>query len=198
VRKVWEFAKYPTWSTRMILTSLQNGIPEPANYSSSKHGIEFDRNAPRTGANWEFLKQLRDKWSGKLVVKGVLCPDDAVLIKKLGVDAIYVSNHGGRQLNAAPTVIDSLTSIRKTVGKNYPLIYDGGIRNGEHVVKAMASGANFTMLGRSVMYALGASGKLGMECVIESIEKEFDSSIGLLGCCSPTEVGSHSLAQHFS
>ena len=198
VRKVWEFAKYPTWSTRMILTSLQNGIPEPANYSSSKQGIEFDRNAPRTGANWEFLKQLRDKWSGKLVVKGVLCPDDAVLIKKLGVDAIYVSNHGGRQLNAAPTVIDSLTSIRKTVGKNYPLIYDGGIRNGEHVVKAMASGANFTMLGRSVMYALGASGKLGMECVIESIEKEFDSSIGLLGCCSPTEVGSHSLAQHFS
>ena len=111
---------------------------------------------------------------------------------------IYVSNHGGRQLNAAPTVIDSLTSIRETVGKNYPLIYDGGIRNGEHVVKAMASGANFTMLGRSVMYALGASGKLGMECVIESIEKEFDSSIGLLGCCSPTEVGSHSLAQHFS
>ena len=182
----------------MILTSLQNGIPEPANYSSSKHSIEFDRNAPRTGANWEFLKQLRDKWSGKLVVKGVLCPDDAVLIKKLGVDAIYVSNHGGRQLNAAPTVIDSLTSIREAVGKNYPLIYDGGIRNGEHVVKAMASGANFTMLGRSVMYALGASGKVGMECVIESIEKEFDSSIGLLGCCSPTEVGSHSLAQHFS
>ena len=78
------------------------------------------------------------------------------------------------------------------------MIYDGGIRNGEHVVKAMASGANFTMLGRSIMYALGASGKVGMECVIESIEKEFDSSIGLLGYCSPTEVGSHSLAQHFS
>ena len=198
VKKVWQFAKYPTWSTRMILTSLQNGIPEPANYSSSKQGIEFDRNAPRTGANWEFLKQLRDKWSGKLVVKGVLCPDDAVLIKNLGVDAIYVSNHGGRQLNAAPAVIDALTSIRETVGKNYPLIYDGGIRNGEHVVKAMASGANFTMLGRSVMYALGASGKVGMECIIESIEKEFDSSIGLLGCCSPSEVGSHSLAKHFS
>ena len=194
MKKVWQFAKYPTWSTRMILTSLRNGMPEPANYSSSKHGIKFDRNAPRTGANWEFLKQLRDKWSGKLVVKGVLCPDDAILIKNLGVDAIYVSNHGGRQLNAAPTAIDSLISIRETVGKNYPLIYDGGIRNGEHVVKAMASGANFTMLGRSVMYALGASGKVGMECVIESIEKECDSSMGLLGCCSSSEVGSHSLA----
>ena len=198
VKKVWQFAKYPTWSTRMILTSLQNGIPEPANYSSSKHGIKFDRNAPRTGATWEFLERLRDKWFGKLVVKGVLCPDDAIKIRDIGVDAIYVSNHGGRQLNAAPTVIDSLISIREAVGKNYPLIYDGGIRNGEHVVKAMASGANFTMLGRSIMYALGASGKVGMECVIESIEKEFDSSIGLLGCCSPTEVGSHSLAQHFS
>ena len=194
VKKVWQFAKYPTWSTRMILTSLQNGIPEPANYSSSKQGIKFDRNAPRTAANWEFLKQLRDKWTGKLVVKGVLCPDDAILIKNLGVDAIYVSNHGGRQLNAAPTAIDSLISIRETVGKDYPLIYDGGIRNGEHVVKAMASGANFTMLGRSMMYALGASGKVGMECIIESIEKECDSSIGLLGCCSSSEIGSHSLA----
>ena len=95
------------------------------------------------------------------MVKGVLCPDDAINIKDIGVDAIYVSNHGGRQLNAAPTVIDSLVSIREVVGKNYPLIYDGGIRNGEHVVKAMASGANFTMLGRSIMYALGASGKVG-------------------------------------
>ncbi len=198
MKKFWQFTKYPRWSTRMLLTSLRNGMPEPANYSSSKHGIKFDRNAPRTGANWEFLKQLRDKWSRKLVVKGVLCTDDAILIKNLGVDAIYVSNHGGRQLNAAPTVIDSLISIREAVGKNYPLIFDGGIRNGEHVVKAMASGANFTMLGRSVMYALGASGKLGMECVIESIEKECDSTIGLLGCCSPSEVGSHSLAQHFS
>jgi len=128
----------------------------------------------------------------------VLCPDDAVLIKNLGVDAIYVSNHGGRQLNAAPTVIDSLKAIRETVGKNYPLIYDGGIRNGEHVVKAMAGGANFTMLGRSVMYALGASGKVGIEDVLGSIEKECDSSIGLLGCCTPSEVGSHSLAQNFS
>jgi isopentenyl diphosphate isomerase/L-lactate dehydrogenase-like FMN-dependent dehydrogenase len=198
MKKLWQFTKYPRWSTRMILTSLRNGMPEPANYSSSKHGIEFDRNAPRTGANWEFLKQLRDKWSRKLVVKGVLCPDDAILIKNLGIDAIYVSNHGGRQLNAAPTVIDSLISIREAVGKNYPLIFDGGIRNGEHVVKAMANGANFTMLGRSVMYALGASGKVGMECVIESIGKECDSTIGLLGCCSPSEVGSHSLAQHFS
>ena len=180
------------------MTSLQNGIPEPANYSSSKHGIKFERNAPRTGATWEFLERLRDKWFGKLVVKGVLCSDDAIKIRDIGVDAIYVSNHGGRQLNAAPTVIDSLISIREAVGKNYPLIYDGGIRNGEHVVKAMASGANFTMLGRSIMYALGASGKVGMECVIESIEKEFDSSIGLLGCCSPTEVGNHSLAQHFT
>ncbi len=197
MKKVWQFAKYPAWSTRMILTSLQNGIPEPANYSSSIHGIKFDRNAPRTSANWEFLKRLRDKWSGKLMVKGVLCPDDATNIKDIGVDAIYVSNHGGRQLNAAPTVIESLISIREVVGKNYPLIYDGGIRNGEHVAKAIASGANFTMLGRSVMYALGAGGKVGVECVLESIEKECDSSIGLLGCCTPSEVGSHSLARNF-
>ncbi len=198
MKKVWQFSKCPTWSTRMIMTSLQNGMPGPANYSSSKHSIKFERNAPRTGANWQFLERLRDKWVGKLVVKGVLCPDDATKIRDIGVDAIYVSNHGGRQLNAAPTVIESLVSIREAVGKNYPLIYDGGIRNGEHVVKAMASGANFTMLGRSIMYALGASGKVGIDCVLESIEKECESSIGLLGCCTPSEVGSSSLARNFS
>lgn len=198
VKKFWQFAKCPFWSARMIHTSLIDGVPEPANYSSSKQSIKFERNAPRTGADWEFLRRLRDKWSGKLVVKGVLCPEDAIQIKNLGVDAIYVSNHGGRQLNAAPVVIDSLVSIRDAVGQSYPLIYDGGIRNGEHVVKAIATGANFTMLGRSVMYALGASGKAGIACVLESIEKELDSSIGLLGCCSTSEVGSHSLAQHYS
>ena len=171
-------------------------MPEPANYSSSKQGIKFKRNAPRTGADWEFLQRLRDKWSRKLVVKGVLCRDDAVQIKNFGVDAIYVSNHGGRQLNAAPTGIDALISIRDAVGKKYPLIYDGGIRSGEHVLKAMACGANFTMLGRSVMYALGASGKKGMECIMDSIEKECESSIGLLGCCTPGEVGSQSLAKY--
>ncbi len=198
MKKVWHFAKVPIWSAKMICTVLIDGVPEPANYSSSKHGIKFERNAPRTGADWEFLRRLRDKWSGKLIVKGVLCPEDAIQIKNLGVDAIYVSNHGGRQLNAAPVVIDSLATIRDAVGNNYPLVYDGGIRNGEHVVKAIANGANFSMLGRSVMYALGASGKAGIGCVLESIEKELDSSMGLLGCCSPNEIGSGSIARQYS
>ena len=197
-KKVWHFAQYPAWSTKMIIAALGDGMPEPANYSSSNQNIKFERNAPRTGADWEFLERLRAKWSGKLIVKGVQCPEDALHIKNLGIDAIYVSNHGGRQLNAAPVVIDSLAAIRYSIGMDYPLIYDGGIRGGEHVLKAIATGANFTMLGRSVMYALGAKGEAGINSILDSIERELDSSMGLLGCCRPSEVSSKSLAQYFS
>ncbi len=102
----------------------------------------------------------RDRWHGKLVVKGVQCPDDAVRIKSMGADAIYVSNHGGRQLNAAPAAIDSLGQIRRAVGTEMPLIFDGGVRNGEHVVKALAMGADFVIISQRNVRA-GAGEELG-------------------------------------
>ena len=195
LKKALHFAKCPTWTAKMIFSSLREGIPRPANYASSKTQQEFDRNAPRTGANWEFLQSLRDNWKGKLIVKGVQCPKDAIQIKSLGIDAIYVSNHGGRQLNAAPTAVDALENIRKAVGDNYPLIYDGGIRSGEHILKAIAAGANFTMLGRSAMYALGGGGKNGINSILDCFNAELDTAMGLTGCCSPNEIGNNCLAK---
>lgn len=180
-RQIWDFATHPFWSVATILRSISEGMPRPMNYIASSQAAGFVRNASRGLADWMFLERLRDRWKGKLVVKGVLCPEDAVKIKSLGVDAIYVSNHGGRQLNAAPAAIEALGKIRAAVGDELPLIFDSGVRSGEHVIKALASGADFVMLGRSVLYGIGAGGARGLSNILELIEKETSAIMGLLG-----------------
>ncbi len=165
-----DFATHPRWS----LSTLAQGIPSPQNLSTE--GAKFDRRASRAGADWEFLKQLRDVWKGRLIVKGVTHPDDALRTCDLGVDAIYVSNHGARQLDSAPATIDLLPLIRDAVGPEYPLIVDGGLRNGDDVVKALARGADFAMLGRPMLYALAAEGGPGLDALI----KLFGEDIGLI------------------
>ena len=137
---------------------LRAGRPRPANFPTDS--VQFDRNASRALANWAFLEKLRDLWPGKLIVKGVTSFSDAQRIQKLGVDAIYVSNHGGRQLDSVPAAIHILPHIRHAVGPDYPLIMDSGVRGGEDILKALVLGANIVMLGRPVMFALGAGGGL--------------------------------------
>jgi len=139
------------------------------------------RGASRGGATWEFLERLREKWRGKLIVKGVLSPADARRIMQAGADAIYASNHGGRQLDSAPPAIDALPAIRAAVGPNYPLIFDSGIRGGEDVVKALASGANFVMLGRPWLYALGATGARGPDNLVDMLSREIDATLAQIG-----------------
>jgi L-lactate dehydrogenase (cytochrome) len=164
------------------------------NYVTSKQGTKFIRNASRGRANWGFLEMLRNRWFGKLVVKGVQSPEDAVRIKAMGADAIYVSNHGGRQLNSAPTTIESLGVIRQAVGDSMPLIFDGGIRSGEHVIKALASGADFAMVGRGAMYGLGAGGATGLSDILDVISSEASSVMGLIGNKNVADVGKENLA----
>ena len=132
--------------------------------------------------DWAFLQQLRERWPGKLVVKGVLAPQDAVRIQEVGADAIYVSNHGGRQLDSAPPAITRLPLIREAVGTDYPLLFDSGIRNGEAVVKALALGANFVMLGRPFLYASGADGERGVLRLVELLSDEISLTLAQLGC----------------
>jgi len=122
VASIIDFACHPRW----VMSTLRAGIPKPMNFHRSAHVSSFDRTANRAGADWDFLKRLRDRWPHKLIIKGVQSPNDARRIAKMGVDAIYVSNHGRRQLNAVPAVISSLPQTRNAVGHDMALIFDGG------------------------------------------------------------------------
>ncbi len=115
-------------------------------------------------------------------------PDDAVKIKKYGADAIYISNHGGRQLDSAPVAISMLPKIREAVGSKYPLILDSGIRSGSDILKSLALGANFVMIGRPLMYAIGADGNKGLKKILAILKNELSVSLGLVGLTDINDV----------
>ncbi len=192
--QIWDFASHPRWTLATLAYSIRNGLPKPMNYATSSQKTKFIRKASRDAADWGFLSKLRDKWRGKLIIKGVQCPEDAIRIKAMGADAIYVSNHGGRQLNAAPVSIHSLTQIRQAVGHDMPLIFDSGIRSGEHVIKAIALGADFVMLGRSVMFGLGAGGAAGLSNILDVIGDEASAVMGLIGQTQVSDIDEYCLA----
>ena len=120
IKNFIDFATHPNWSLR----TLYHGAPTNMNYVTSKSGKRFVRGESRGKIDWNTLKMLRDKWKGHLIVKGVMNEDDAIKIKNYGVDAIYISNHGGRQLDCAPPSINALPKIRQAVGAKFPLIID--------------------------------------------------------------------------
>ena len=186
-KQFFDFATHPIWS----LSTLMSGIPKPMNYVTSKSGDGiFKRKESRGSTDWNALKRVRDKWKGKLIVKGVMSPDDAIKIKEAGADAIQVSNHGGRQLDSATAAINMLPLIRKSVGSNFPLIFDSGIRSGSDIVRALAFGADYAMIGRPVMYAMGADGKKGLRRIVEIIKEEVSTTLGLVGLNDINEVTS--------
>ncbi len=119
----------------------------------------------------------------------MLSPDDALRIRDAGADAVYVSNHGGRQLDSAPPAIAMLPRVRAAVGPEYPLLFDSGVRNGEAVVKALALGADYVFVGRPLLYAIGAAGYAGLEQMIELIRTQVDITLAQLGCPDVNDVG---------
>jgi len=182
-RHFLDFATHPNWS----LSTLASGTPRMANFSGA-NAQGYDRNAPRTGANWSFLQQLRERWRGRLIVKGVLSVEDAIRIRDLGVDALCVSNHGGRQLDSAPSPITVLPRIRQAVGPDYPLLFDSGIRSGEDIVKARALGADFVLIGRPFMYATAAIGPEGAQRLFDCLHGEIETALAQLGVASIRSV----------
>ena len=184
IKQFIDFALHPQWS----LTSLAKGVPALANFTqNSSHGT-FDRTASRGAVDLDFVRRLRDLWPGTLIIKGVMSADDSIEIKRTGADAIYVSNHGGRQLDSAPSAISVLPKIRQAVGADYPLILDSGVRNGEGIVKALACGASFVMLGRPFMYAIGANGAKGIDNLIEILSSEISVAMAQLGKTSVNQL----------
>jgi L-lactate dehydrogenase (cytochrome) len=180
--QIFDFALHPRWS----LSMLANGRPELANFGG-KFG-EFERTASRAGADWSLLQRIRDKWAGKLVIKGVLHADDAVRMKSMGVDAIQVSSHGGRQLDSAPAPIQCLARIREAIGPEFPLFFDSGLRSGEDIVKAYAVGANFVFMARPLLFAMAAEGEQGLTQLADVLTAETSIALAQLGICSMDEI----------
>ena len=189
-----DFALHPQWS----LTTLFKGAPQPMNYVTSKSGDQvFRRKESRGATDWHTLKRVRDSWKGKLIIKGVMNSEDALKIKEAGADAIQVSNHGGRQLDSATASINALPLIRKTLGDNFPILFDSGIRSGSDILRALALGADFVMLGRPLMYAIGADGAKGLRRIINLIKEELSTNLGLVGLTDINEVDKKIIAEKF-
>ena len=192
-KQFFDFATHPNWS----VSTLLYGIPKPMNYETSESGNKFVRSESRGSTDWETLKRIRDAWEGKLVIKGVMSQQDSIKIKNEGADAIQVSNHGGRQLESAASAINALPLIREALGKEFPLIFDSGIRSGGDIVRALAFGADYVMIGRPLMYAIGADGAQGLRKIIEIIIGELSTTLGLVGLTDINEITSEIVAQKF-
>jgi L-lactate dehydrogenase (cytochrome) len=138
--------------------------------------------------NWDDLAWIRDLWPGKLIIKGILDAEDARLAVQHGVDAIVVSNHGGRQLDGAPAAIDVLPSIVDAVAGGTEVLLDSGITSGQDLLKALALGARAGLIGKAFLYGLGANGEAGVTQAIELIRKELSTSMALTGALDVTKV----------
>lgn len=172
----------PAWAMGMAqmgmprMRGLEKYTPKTTTaLSSTQHAGYLLRTSP----DWDYVSWLRDHWTGPLIVKGVLRAEDAEPLANRGVDALWVSNHAGRQFDAAPATIDALRDIRQAT--QMPLIFDSGIEGGLDILRAFACGADFVMLGRAFHYALAALGPKGIDHLIEILKKDMEANMGQLG-----------------
>ncbi|AHB00685.1 MULTISPECIES: alpha-hydroxy acid oxidase [Brucella] len=183
-KHIWQMATCPAWCLGMLGTqrrTFRNIAGHAKNVTdlsslSSWTAEQFD---PQL--NWSDVKWIKEQWGGKLILKGILDVEDAKMAAKSGADAIIVSNHGGRQLDGAPSSISMLQPIVEAVGDRIEVHVDGGIRSGQDVLKARALGAQGVYIGRPFLYGLGAMGKEGVTLALEIIRKEMDITMALCG-----------------
>ncbi|WP_417454571.1 alpha-hydroxy acid oxidase [Kiloniella sp.] len=181
---IWQMATRPGWCLGMLGTKNRSfgnivghaqGVEDLSSLSSWT-AEQFD---PKL--SWDDVAWIKERWGGKLILKGILDPEDAKMSLKTGADAIIVSNHGGRQLDGAISSIEALPEIVEAVGDEVEVHMDGGIRSGQDVLKAVALGAKGTYIGRPFLYGLGAMGKEGVTKSIEIIRNEMDITMALCG-----------------
>jgi (S)-mandelate dehydrogenase len=189
--------RHPRWLYRM----LRDGLPTFANLALEPHNQggagtkaamlarEMDR-----GLTWENIPWLRKLWNGPLLIKGVLHPEDAKLAMRYGIDGLIVSNHGGRQLDAAPSSIAALPRIAEAVASKIPILVDSGFRNGTDVVRALATGAQAVLIGRAPLFGLASGGVDGIRAILKIFEEDIERNMILLGAANVSQIGRHNLA----
>lgn len=183
-RNIVDLALRPRWCLGMLGTRRRTfgnivghakGVTDLSSLSAWTNE-QFD-----PSLSWKDVEWIRNRWGGKLILKGILDREDAEMATKTGADAIIVSNHGGRQLDGAPSSISVLEEIADAVGDRIEVHMDGGIRSGQDVLKALCLGAKGTYIGRPFLYGLGADGKRGVTRALEIIRKELDMTLALCG-----------------
>ena len=175
---------YPGWGLRMLTTprrSFGNIMGHVEGLSDMGSLLSWTTQQFDPKLNWDDVEWIKERWGGKLILKGIMDPADAVMASRSGADALVVSNHGGRQLDGAPATINVLPTIVDAVGQDIELWLDGGIRSGQDIFKAIALGAKGTMVGRPYIYGLGAMGEAGVATAISLISKELDLTMALCG-----------------
>jgi L-lactate dehydrogenase (cytochrome) len=142
---------------------------------------------------WKDLERFRNQWKGKLIVKGIMDPEDARRAVGLGADALVVSNHGGRQLDGAPSSIAMLPTVLEAVQGRAEVLFDSGVRSGQDILRARALGARAALVGRAWLYGLGAQGERGVALALQIMSRELQVSLALTGCNDVNELGRHHL-----
>ena len=196
--KLVDFATKPAWvagvlrGKRRTFGNLAGHLKgDRGHHRSCRRGSisQFD-----TSLNWKDIDWIRSIWPGKLILKGILDVEDAEIAARTGAQAIVVSNHGGRQLDGAPSSIEVLPEIVDTVGSKMEIMFDGGIRTGMDVMRALALGAKSCMIGRAYAYGLGAGGEAGVAKAIDILAKELTTTMGLCGVNTIAEIDDNVLA----
>ena len=143
--------------------------------------------------NWKDIEWIKKVWPGKIIIKGILDPEDAKMAVKLGADAVVVSNHGGRQLDGASSSIAALPGIADAVGSDTEVLFDGGIRSGSDMMRALALGARACLIGRAYVWGLGAMGQAGVAKAIDILKNELSVTMALTGTVKLADIGPHVL-----
>jgi len=192
-----EALRHPGW----LLDYLRTGIPFLENWQSyaaeGANPIEVSNTYARQSfgvQTWDLLEEIREQWRGPLVLKGVLHPEDATLAVEAGADGIIVSNHGGRQLDRAPSPVAMFPAVYRAVGGRIPVMIDSGIMRGTDIASAMCMGAAFTFIGRAALYAVAAYGKAGVDRAIALLRQELHLALATMGCPNIADAGPAYLA----
>ena len=191
LRNIINMATKPRWGLGMLGTPRRdfgNIIGHVAGVEDTGSLSEWTRQQFDPGLNWDDVAWIKDLWGGPLIIKGIMTPEDACLARDHGADAIIVSNHGGRQLDGAPASIQVLPAIKAAVGDRIEVFMDGGIRSGQDVLRALASGADGTLIGRAYIYGLGALGEAGVSESLNILRNELDLTLAFCGLTNIASV----------
>lgn len=196
LRNAWDVATRPSWAMQVLFgkrRTFGNLVGRLADSNGLLTLSQWTANQFDPSANWRDVEWVRSRWPGKLILKGVLDAEDARLGVAVGADAIVVSNHGGRQLDGAPSSISVLQEIAAAIDGRCEVLFDGGIRSGQDIAKALALGARGTLIGKSFLYALAAAGEAGVTRAIEIMRNELRVTLALTGTSAVGAVGPHIL-----